>query len=455
MKSLITILAAVLLAATTTPAMIFTNLYEFSIDAFNNGSPDVETNGDGISPISFVLTGNILYGAAATGGTSGDGTIFRINADGTYFTNLFNFSNGAYNAVSGTYPDSTGEDVNPGLLLIGNTLYGTAFEGGVHFAGVVFKINTDGSGFSVIHSFDFTDGQGPASGLVLYSNVLYGTTTGGGTNGYGTVYQINLGDLSFAMVYQFTNPAAPYGGVVAISNNLYGFTTDGGAALDGYIYRVGSSGYADIFDFSGVTGAKSYATPVASGNTLYGVTFQGGTNSSGNIFRINTDGQDYTNLYSFSAANGANVDGAQPYDYSGMILSGNTLFGTTSSRGSGGQGTVFRINTDGTGFSALHSFQYSDGAQPDALIWTGGTLYGLTEYGIQGDYLGNGGIFELILQPTLNIELNHTNAVLSWNDPSYSLYSAPTVNGTYTKITGATSPYTNSITGTQMYFRVE
>jgi uncharacterized repeat protein (TIGR03803 family) len=455
MKRIISILTAVFLTATIASAVTFTNLYNFSLDAFNNGSPNVATNGDGISPDGFVIVGNVMYGTATTGGASGDGTIFRVNLDGTHFTNLFNFNNGPYNSANSTYPDSTGEYVNPGLLLISNTLYGTTFEGGLNFAGEVFKINLDGSGFSVIHSFDFTDGQGPSSGLTLYGNVLYGTTSGGGMDTYGTVFAVNLNDLSFSDVYSFTNPTAPYGGVVAISNNFYGFAYYGGAYLKGYVYRAGSSGYADLFDFDGTNGGPSYATPVASGNTLYGATIDGGTNGSGNIFRINTDGSAFTNLYNFSPADGANTDGAQPDDMGGMILSGNTLIGTTSAHGSGGQGTAFRLKTDGTGFTVLHSFQFSDGSQPDALVLSGGTLYGATDYGIQGTYLGNGGVFALILQPTLNLAQGRTNIVLSWIGSSYSLYAAPTVNGTFTKITGATSPYTNTITGTQKYFKLE
>jgi len=50
-----------------------------------------------------------------------------------------------------------------------------------------------------------------------------------------------------------------------------------------------------------------------------------------------------------------------------LILSGNTLYGTASrggSYGSYGGGTVFAVNTDGTGFTNLHSLTYSDGANP-------------------------------------------------------------------------------------------
>jgi hypothetical protein len=79
---------------------------------------------------------------------------------------------------------------------------------------------------------------------------------------------------------------------------------------------------------------------------------------------------------------------AQP-GLAGPVLSGATLYGTTS--GSYGPpafhtnsfGTVFQINTDGSGFSVLKSFGGgSDGATPTAtLTWCGSTLYGTTCYG--------------------------------------------------------------------------
>ncbi len=453
-RTFLAVSMAIFLTGLNTSAMVFTNLYEFSPDSFNGGSPDVETNSDGISPAGFVLAGDVLYGTTSSGGWYGDGTVFRINADGTGFTNLFNFNNGAYDPITSTYPNSTGADPVAGLLLLSNTLYGTTFEGGVHSAGTIFKIDTNGGNFAVIFSFAFTNGQGPSSGLTWYNNSLYGTTAGGGTNGYGTVFAVNLSDLSFASYYQFQSPSQPYGNIVVVSNNLYGFAYTGGAASDGYVFRVGPAGYADLYDFTGVNGATPYSGPVAAGNLLYGVTYQGGTNGAGTIFRLRTDGQDYANLYSFSPASGANTDGEHPYDFTGLILTGNTLYGTTSGGGRGGQGTVFTLNTNGTGFTVLHSFAYTDGAQPDPLILAGDTLYGLSTYGIRGDYLGNGGIFALVLQPALTIAPSGTNVVLTWNDPSYSLLSAPTLDGTYTGIDGATSPYTNAIATKEQFFRL-
>ena len=65
---------------------------------------------------------------------------------------------------------------------------------------------------------------------------------------------------------------------------------------------------------------------------------------------VNTDGTGFTILHSFTGGS----DGADPF--AGLILSGNTLYGTARFGGSSGNGTVFAVNTDGTGFTTLYSF---------------------------------------------------------------------------------------------------
>src|SRR5271154_29691 len=71
--------------------------------------------------------------------------------------------------------------------------------------------------------------------------------------------------------------------------------------------------------------------------------------------------QTFKNLYSFTTVvpNSSytiysNSDGADPQ--AGLLLSGDTLLGTTSQGGSGGNGTVFAVRNDGLYFTNLHSF---------------------------------------------------------------------------------------------------
>ena len=97
------------------------------------------------------------------------------------------------------------DEANPygGLVLSGNTLYGVTEvneSGGPGF-GTVFKINTDGTGFTNLHVFNSSDGANPYARLVLADDTLYGTSTGGGSSGSGTVFKINTD-----VWYGFQNP---------------------------------------------------------------------------------------------------------------------------------------------------------------------------------------------------------------------------------------------------------
>ena len=112
-----------------------------------------------------------------------------------------------------------------------------------------------------------------------------------------------------------------------------------------------------------------------------------------------------------------------------MILSGNTLYGSAAGGGSAGNGTVFTVHTDGTGFTTLHTFTAvsvtnSEGAGPGAgLILSSNTLYGTTSHGGSWD---SGTVFSLFIRPQLDIVRSGTNAVLTWptNAVGFTLQSA-------------------------------
>src|SRR5208282_5471664 len=92
--------------------------------------------------------------------------------------------------------------------------------------------------------------------------------------------------------------------------------------------------------------------------------------------------QTFTTLYNLPEGGDAAGPGGR------LVLSDNTLYGTTPNGGSPERGTVFAVNTDGTGFTTLYSFTEtstnssgvytnSDGTNPQAgLILSGNTLYG-------------------------------------------------------------------------------
>ena len=126
------------------------------------------TNSDGANPrcrIDFIGQHPVWDGAL--GGSSGNGTVFAVNTDGTGFTNLHSFT-ATTGTSTGPTPTATELIRIGGLILSGNTLYGTAQYGGSSGNGTVFAINTNGTGFTNLHSFT-------ATGLIL--NLLAPTAT--------------------------------------------------------------------------------------------------------------------------------------------------------------------------------------------------------------------------------------------------------------------------------------
>jgi uncharacterized repeat protein (TIGR03803 family) len=345
-----------LIPASRVTAQTFTTLHSFT--ATTSDYPYI--NSDGAYPFAgLILSGNTLYGTAHGGGSLGWGTVFAVHTDGTGFTTLHNFTGG-----------DDGYGPRAGLILSSNTLYGTAAEGGSPGDGTVFAVHTDGTGFTTLHNFTGgSDGFLPVAGLILSGNTLYGTAANGG-RGYGTVFAVNTDGTGFTTLYTFTggydgwSPKA----VILSGNTLYG--TAGcnsvyGTAIGGTVFAVNTdgTGFMNVYNFTPLynstnsDGAGLQAGLILSSNTLYGTAVQGGSSAGGTVFKVNTDGTGFTNLHSFTAASGplgTNSDGANPF--AGLILSNNTLYGTTSYGGSLGDGTVFAVNIDSTGFTNLHSF---------------------------------------------------------------------------------------------------
>lgn len=55
----------------------------------------------------------------------------------------------------------------------------------------------------------------------------------------------------------------------------------------------------------------------------------------------------------------------------------------------------------------------------------------------------------------LGIVSSGGNVVLNWTNEAFALQAAPSIDGTFTNVSGATSPYTNPVAGPQRYFRLK
>jgi uncharacterized repeat protein (TIGR03803 family) len=340
----------------------------------------------------LVLSGSTLYGTTFSGGllptvfALANGTVFSVNINGGSLTDLCVFTEA-----------SGAADPQTGLALSGNTLYGTTGAGGTNNNGTLFTINTNGSSYAQIKDFSAmgsnggnTDGANPRAVLVLSGGMFYGSTRYGGTDGFGSVFTMNSDGSGFTNIFSFdnANPGTPIAALVISGSTLYGTTGQAGSGGFGAVFRINSNGtgFTNIYSFNGSDGNGPTAGLVLSGSTLYGATQDGGT-GQGNLFQVSTNGSNFTNLYSFSGSDGANPGTV-------LVLSGNTLYGTTYHGGSFGQGTAFKINTDRSGFTVLHNFAGTNdiGAGPGDLLLSGGILYGITAYDGSSD---EGTIFQM------------------------------------------------------------
>jgi uncharacterized repeat protein (TIGR03803 family) len=116
------------------------------------------------------------------------------------------------------------------------------------------------------------------------------------------------------------------------------------------------------------------------------------------------------------------------------------------------------MNADGGAYSVLKVFVgYPEGDYSSTRqIVSGNTLYGTTAGGGQWTY---GTIYKIDLSgPLLPIPLNvqrlSQSIVLDWRHAGFALQAAPEPRGAYTNVPGATSPYTNPLSGSTKFFRL-
>jgi uncharacterized repeat protein (TIGR03803 family) len=178
-----------------------------------------------------------LYGTNHGGGQFGEGTIFRIALDDSYFENLHSFDCSVF--TNGCFPSAALIKASDGKM------YGTTEGGGAFGGGTVFKIDSDGAGFQQVFFFRCGfSGCTPRSPLVEGSDgKLYGTNHGGGQFGEGTIFRIALDGSDFALLHSFAcdgdDGCSPLAGLIQASDGrLYGTTSAGGKFDSGTVYRI-------------------------------------------------------------------------------------------------------------------------------------------------------------------------------------------------------------------------
>jgi uncharacterized repeat protein (TIGR03803 family) len=162
---------------------------------------------------TLVLDGVHLYGTARAG-SGNKGIVFTVKTDGTAFTILYTFGGGASdgdesNDITADWWNGSTPLAFPAKALVfatvssQPTLFGVTTKGGASDKGIVYSCWNDGTHFTILHSFDGADGEGPEAALILSGSTLYGTTRTGGERNLGTVFSVGVDGSGFALLHSF------------------------------------------------------------------------------------------------------------------------------------------------------------------------------------------------------------------------------------------------------------
>jgi len=305
------------------PSGTFTVVHAFS--ARTSAAP---VNADGSWPSALIIdaSGN-LYGTASYGGSGDSGTIFRLS--GGVFTTLHSFD-----ATSATTGSNTEGWAPNGLLLSADgNLYGIAAVGGPTGNGTVFRMAPDGSAFSVLYAFSAVapnglltnaDGANPAVLVQLPGGDLCGITTNGGPNAMGTVFRLTTAG-AFTTLYAFTGKADgryPTGLLLARDGNLYG-------TAQTTFFRITPTGaFTTLFTFTPGDGTPTASLVEGADGVFFGTTLlianYGPANYSSplSFFSIDALGN-LSRLYLF-----AGNSMAEPINYPSLVASRSDPTGT-------------------------------------------------------------------------------------------------------------------------------
>lgn len=317
----------------------------------------------------------MIFGTTMGGGTYGNGILFRLNMSDNSYEKIFTFGDNS----SGSKPNSN-LIAKPNGKLIGITL-----TGGFHKSGTIYEVDKNGENFRTLHYFDSIEAKHPNQILALDENSnIYGSSNLGGPNNAGTIFKFDTNQNQFSILHSgCINGCLPTSApILTEQGNIYGTTQRGGKFGNGIVYKISKSGeFERLIEFSGNNGAWPSSAEMLLGTDgyIYGMTSTGGTQGAGIIYRINTTTDMLELVHDFASVP---YGGAHPYT-SLIEASDGKLYGATTYGGHNGDGNIFKIEKNGSGFSVLKDLSVESGNIPHGGLIEGsdGFLYGTASRG--------------------------------------------------------------------------
>ncbi len=317
-----------------------------------------------ILPI-YVFSQSKIWGITNKGGSGTIGTVYNTDNNGTNQTLLNEFA-----------ADNPGSKPFGDLIEVNNVLYGFTSEGGSFNDGVLFSFDLNTQQYALLHNFDGTlSGSNPKGKLMQANNgLLYGVTSRGGANDGGVLFSFNIGTNTFSKLHDFTfvSGIEPDGGLVEQTvGELYGVTFRGGVNDKGVLFKftIAGNNYQNLFDFNALNGENPRGTLLVTPNGyLMGLTSNGGVNSKGVVFGYRVSTSTFAKHVDFSVLSGGNPEGSLVFH----PVTGK-CYGLAATDGANNQGSLFRLDTNGTAFLKLYDFQQLTGGHPKGTLTLAGS----------------------------------------------------------------------------------
>ena len=227
-----------------------------------------------------------------------------------------------------------------------------------------------GDGFAVLVDFTLTSGHSPRSALIqLADGFLYGTTLNGDDT-RGTVFKLDTDGNNFQIIHTIQQGEGKYlfaGLVLGADSLLYGTSNSTDFSTDGTVYRLNSEGGSFEactrshpprdssrgmrFSEPPMDRSSARAAPRATAET------------------VRSSGSTPPRVASRSSTRSSVRTPSTPWRVSSRDPADPV--GTTTAGGPRGSGSVFKIDPAGSGYTILHGFGGDDGAGPAAALLVG------------------------------------------------------------------------------------
>ncbi len=262
--------------------------------------------------------------------------------------------------------------------------YGTSRYEGAYGQGYLYRVTPSG-GFSIVLSFNGSNGVYPEGGLTIFGNKIFGVTPYGGLHGNGSVftYDTSTGSFDWFSTYPYGNSpmTAPQ---TRDGVTIYYTMRNGGTFGKGCILAASNSILLWKTDFDGTNGSfpNSRLAWGATDGQLYGTAESSLTNTNGGIYRTNpTNGN--------TVLVGWFTNGSPAKKPNSLLAGPNGEFYGTTSRSNAA--AIFRF-IPGSSPVILHQFPNGD-IGPTDLVWgPDGALFGTT---MRGGADGDGNFYRL------------------------------------------------------------